>query len=286
MDAPSGGQNDEATESHREFLLITMIQEAALITIKKVATESFTLHQTPSVFTIDQLLAYYDMKAGSFEQLDSKKFFSKGGMGNERVHHGDVKGGKDKEPVPANGHKNYGCSVSWTKRRSHRKPDGMLPGLKKQSVFLVLQTDKMRAKTEELRKFLLEKRKTTPGDVVLTEADLHDFLVEIDVSKFTAGGTISQEKNETLDLEDFGRDLRSVKALLRKHEGMERDLTALGDKIRALDEKSFGLNKKVAQVFARVIVNLTWRFVIDVSIRTQTREQWRPTPRLAQGTLW
>jgi spectrin alpha len=46
-----------------------------------------------------------------------------------------------------------------------------------------------------------------------------------------------QEKNEALDTEDFGRDLRSVQALQRKHEGVERDLAALGDKIRALDEK-------------------------------------------------
>lgn len=32
--------------------------------------------------------------------------------------------------------------------------------------------------------------------------------------------------------DDFGRDLASVQALLRKHEGLERDLAALGDKAR------------------------------------------------------
>uniref|UniRef100_A0A0K0ELE0 SH3 domain-containing protein n=1 Tax=Strongyloides stercoralis TaxID=6248 RepID=A0A0K0ELE0_STRER len=47
-----------------------------------------------------------------------------------------------------------------------------------------------------------------------------------------------QEKNEALDTDDFGRDLRSVQALQRKHEGIERDLTVLGDKIRTLDEKA------------------------------------------------
>lgn len=46
------------------------------------------------------------------------------------------------------------------------------------------------------------------------------------------------EKNEALDSDDFGRDLRSVQALQRKHEGVERDLVALGDKIRTLDEKA------------------------------------------------
>lgn len=32
--------------------------------------------------------------------------------------------------------------------------------------------------------------------------------------------------------DDFGRDLASVQALLRKHEGLERDLAALEDKVR------------------------------------------------------
>lgn len=33
--------------------------------------------------------------------------------------------------------------------------------------------------------------------------------------------------------DDFGRDLASVQALLRKHEGLERDLAALEDKVRS-----------------------------------------------------
>ena len=37
--------------------------------------------------------------------------------------------------------------------------------------------------------------------------------------------------------EELGKDLRSVQALQRKHEGLERDLAALGDKINLLDEK-------------------------------------------------
>ena len=47
-----------------------------------------------------------------------------------------------------------------------------------------------------------------------------------------------EEKDEALNNEDFGRDLRSVQALQRKHEGLERDLAALGDKIRVLDDKA------------------------------------------------
>lgn len=40
-----------------------------------------------------------------------------------------------------------------------------------------------------------------------------------------------QEKDEALNNDDLGKDLRSVQALQRKHEGLERDLAALGDKV-------------------------------------------------------
>lgn len=39
------------------------------------------------------------------------------------------------------------------------------------------------------------------------------------------------EKDEALNNDDNGKDLRSVQALQRKHEGLERDLAALGDKV-------------------------------------------------------
>lgn len=52
-----------------------------------------------------------------------------------------------------------------------------------------------------------------------------------------------QEKDDALDSDDFGRDLRSVQALQRKHEGVERDLAALGDKIKVLDEKAHRLRQ-------------------------------------------
>lgn len=45
-----------------------------------------------------------------------------------------------------------------------------------------------------------------------------------------------EEKDLALDSQDLGHDLRSVQALQRKHEGLERDLAALGDKVRQLDE--------------------------------------------------
>ncbi|XP_049884519.1 spectrin alpha chain isoform X2 [Pectinophora gossypiella] len=44
------------------------------------------------------------------------------------------------------------------------------------------------------------------------------------------------EKEAALSTDDLGKDLRSVQTLQRKHEGLERDLAALGDKIRQLDD--------------------------------------------------
>ena len=39
------------------------------------------------------------------------------------------------------------------------------------------------------------------------------------------------EKDTALMSDDYGRDLASVQALQRKHEGLERDLAALEDKV-------------------------------------------------------
>ena len=47
-----------------------------------------------------------------------------------------------------------------------------------------------------------------------------------------------QEKDVLLSTEDFGRDLASVQALQRKHDGVERDLAALDDKVRALSSEA------------------------------------------------
>jgi len=39
------------------------------------------------------------------------------------------------------------------------------------------------------------------------------------------------EKNQALNNDNYGHDLASVQALQRKHEGLERDLAALGEKV-------------------------------------------------------
>lgn len=47
-----------------------------------------------------------------------------------------------------------------------------------------------------------------------------------------------EEKNQALNTDNYGHDLASVQALQRKHEGFERDLAALGDKVAPLQRKT------------------------------------------------
>ena len=46
------------------------------------------------------------------------------------------------------------------------------------------------------------------------------------------------EKQDALNSEEMGKDLRQVQQLMRKHEGLERDLAALQDKINEIDSKA------------------------------------------------
>ena len=46
------------------------------------------------------------------------------------------------------------------------------------------------------------------------------------------------EKDSVLSTEDFGKDLASVQTLQRKHEGIERDLAALEDRVRTINQEA------------------------------------------------
>ena len=54
------------------------------------------------------------------------------------------------------------------------------------------------------------------------------------------------EKDTALLSDDYGRDLASVQALQRKHEGLERDLAALEDKVGTLGEEARRLQARHA----------------------------------------
>ncbi|XP_073397216.1 spectrin alpha chain, non-erythrocytic 1 isoform X3 [Dendrobates tinctorius] len=56
-----------------------------------------------------------------------------------------------------------------------------------------------------------------------------------------------REKEQLMASDDFGRDLASVQALLRKHEGLERDLAALEEKVKALRSESDRLQQSHPQ---------------------------------------
>ena len=57
--------------------------------------------------------------------------------------------------------------------------------------------------------------------------DVQKFIRAVDETKLWMN-----EKSNAVMLDDYGRDLASVQALQRKHEGLERDLDALEEKAR------------------------------------------------------
>lgn len=76
------------------------------------------------------------------------------------------------------------------------------------------------------------------------------------------------EKDKMLDSEDYGNDLRSVLALQRKHEGLESDLYALGERIKQLNETAERLSKndpKSADALyaTQDEINREWDKIID-----------------------
>ncbi|XP_071821753.1 spectrin alpha chain, non-erythrocytic 1-like isoform X5 [Apostichopus japonicus] len=67
-----------------------------------------------------------------------------------------------------------------------------------------------------------------------------DGALEIQTFNRDADETISwiNEKDTLLSTDDYGRDLPTVQALQRKHDGLERDLNALEDKVTVLCEEA------------------------------------------------
>ncbi|XP_052834596.1 spectrin alpha chain isoform X3 [Octopus bimaculoides] len=65
------------------------------------------------------------------------------------------------------------------------------------------------------------------------------------------------EKDNALNNDNYGTDLSSVQALQRKHEGVERDLAALGEKVRDLDSSAKRLMESHADQAESIYVHQT-----------------------------
>ena len=105
------------------------------------------------------------------------------------------------------------------------------------------QTDaamKIQAQLEDLNKKWTDLQTVTTERVAAFERahEVQRFHRDVDETKDWI-----QEKDEALSIDDLGKDLRSVQALQRKHEGLERDLAALGDKVQQLNDSANKLSK-------------------------------------------
>merc|ERR1712203_413389 len=100
------------------------------------------------------------------------------------------------------------------------------------------QTDaaiKIQAQLKDLNQKWTELEKNTTQRVEAFEKahEVQRFHRDVDETKDWI-----MEKDEALSVDELGKDLRHVQALQRKHEGLERDLAALGDKIMKIDDPS------------------------------------------------
>ncbi|XP_077334821.1 spectrin alpha chain, non-erythrocytic 1 isoform X4 [Lithobates pipiens] len=85
-----------------------------------------------------------------------------------------------------------------------------------------------------------------------------------------------REKEQLMASDDFGRDLASVQALLRKHEGLERDLAALEEKVKALRVESERLQESHPQNAPQIQVKGTelitnWEQIRSLAAERHTR---------------
>ncbi|CAG0916965.1 unnamed protein product [Notodromas monacha] len=84
------------------------------------------------------------------------------------------------------------------------------------------------------------------------------------------------EKVEALDSDDYGKDLRSVQALQRKHEGLERDLAALEDKLKQLNEGAGRLGSTHPEAEEAIFekreeINREWTQITEKAIKRKER---------------
>ncbi|KAG5855882.1 hypothetical protein ANANG_G00001630 [Anguilla anguilla] len=73
--------------------------------------------------------------------------------------------------------------------------------------------------------------------------EVHQFDHDVDELKSWMG-----EKEAALDSEDHGHDLLSVQALLRQHQGLERDLAAIEEELCRTREEGRALSRRYSQV--------------------------------------
>ncbi|CAH3114647.1 unnamed protein product [Porites lobata] len=86
---------------------------------------------------------------------------------------------------------------------------------------------------ERLKMLALKRQKRLAG-----AQQIHSFYRDADETK-----NWINEKDKVLSSDDYGKDLASVNALLRKHEALERDLAAVEDKVTALGQESAQLQE-------------------------------------------
>ncbi|XP_051775707.1 spectrin beta chain, non-erythrocytic 5 [Erpetoichthys calabaricus] len=156
----------------------------------------------------------------------------------------------------------------------------MLGPLKLDSLFKIggkvksLEIQERQQKMNQLWEDLLQAIETREENLKAAQ-EMHQFDHDVDELK----GWMS-EKEAKVDSEDYGRDLLSVQALLRQHEGLEGDLVAIGEEVSRTEAKCSELNIK----YPHVRDNLTEQMEeIQASWESLQRKASRRRVKLSQA---
>ncbi|KAG9333313.1 hypothetical protein JZ751_012838, partial [Albula glossodonta] len=123
-------------------------------------------------------------------------------------------------------------------------------------------------KEAELKKLWEELNQTVESRAKNLRAarEVHQFDHDVDELKGWMG-----EKEAALDSEDHGHDLLSVQALLRQHQGLERDLAVIGEEVSRTREEGVALSRRHTQVQESLVERME-----------EVEEEWSKLQRKAE----
>eukprot|EP00054_Salpingoeca_dolichothecata_P021566 m.138309 g.138309 ORF g.138309 m.138309 type:complete len:2442 (+) comp24033_c0_seq6:296-7621(+) len=145
------------------------------------------------------------------------------------------------------------------------KADGLLEQRHRENLAIRTRKKELSARWLKLKSLTTERQKKL--EVAL---EIQKFYREVDETKLRIA-----EKETTVASTDYGKNLASVEALQRKHEGLERDFAALNDKMTELNRECrrlMRLHRKHAEHLKKVQTELDARWQA-IHAAAQARKQ-------------
>uniref|UniRef100_A0A2A4K6N2 SH3 domain-containing protein n=1 Tax=Heliothis virescens TaxID=7102 RepID=A0A2A4K6N2_HELVI len=192
--------------------------EVRLAEMNEIAVQLMTVGQTEAALKIKTQMQELNSKWTSLQQLTAERAAQLGSAHEVQRFHRDVDETKDwiAEKEAALATDDLGKDLRSVQTLQHLHV----------SSFINFPQQELNSKWTSLQQLTAER-----AAQLGSAHEVQRFHRDVDETKDWIA-----EKEAALATDDLGKDLRSVQTLQRKHEGLERDLAALGDKIRSLED--------------------------------------------------